>query len=174
MSLDSFHQSFYDITFFVSHRCLCCTTNDFLADHSADGEHNQVSVSNGKKLRFVQLYTSRSYEDRRNQLVTPADEEENYRSQVGGEDEEDKDDERARKKHVLSPLLVDAISKTAQVVWAHTKKQEGLTGRSDMRLQTAVAALLSVFNLVASVYGRYNRGNDSITTPRKERCKFFK
>lgn len=41
-------------------------------------------------------------------------------------------------QHVLSPRLVDAISQTAQVVWANTKKEEGLTGRSDIRLQTAV------------------------------------
>lgn len=41
-------------------------------------------------------------------------------------------------KHVLSPRLVDAIAKTTQVVWANSKKQEGLIGRSDIRLQTAV------------------------------------
>jgi hypothetical protein len=39
---------------------------------------------------------------------------------------------------VLSPIMVDAISRTAQVVWANTRKQEGLLGRSDMPLQTAV------------------------------------
>ena len=49
-------------------------------------------------------------------------------------------------KHVLSPLLVDAISKTAQVVWANTKKQEGLTGRSDVRLQTAVGMPVAMDN----------------------------
>lgn len=96
-------------------------------------------------MRFVQLYTSRSYENRRNQLVTPADEEENYLKQVNGDaDEHDDDDNHTKKKHVLSPLLVDAISKTAQVVWAHTKKQEGLLGRSDMRLQTAVGMPVAV------------------------------
>lgn len=113
---------------------------------SADSEHDPVSVDDGKKLRFVQLYTSRSYEDRRNQLVTPADEEENYKSQVGAPSDETSDDEddHSRKQHVLSPLLVDAISKTAQVVWAHTKKQEGLLGRSDMKLQTAVGMPVAV------------------------------
>jgi hypothetical protein len=48
--------------------------------------------------------------------------------------------------HVLSPLLVDAISKTAQVVWANTKKQEGLLGRSDIRLSTAVGMPVAVDN----------------------------
>ena len=42
------------------------------------------------------------------------------------------------KKHVLSPKLVDAIANTAQVVWANCQEREGLLGRSDMRLQTAV------------------------------------
>ncbi len=108
-------------------------------------EHNALAISNGKKLRFVQLYTSRSYENRRNQLVTPADEEDNYAKQVNGDaDEHDDDDNHTKKKHVLSPLLVDAISKTAQVVWAHTKKREGLLGRSDMRLQTAVGMPVAV------------------------------
>lgn len=49
-------------------------------------------------------------------------------------------------EHVLSPLLVDAISKTAQVVWANTKKQEGLLGRSDIRLSTAVGMPVAVDN----------------------------
>jgi hypothetical protein len=41
-------------------------------------------------------------------------------------------------KHVLSPKLVNAISSTAQVVWANCDETQGLLGRSDMRLQTAV------------------------------------
>lgn len=47
-------------------------------------------------------------------------------------------------KHVLSPRLVDAISQTAQVVWANTLKQEGLTGRSDIPLHTAVGMPVAV------------------------------
>ncbi|KAL3904912.1 MAG: hypothetical protein SGILL_009888, partial [Bacillariaceae sp.] len=76
-------------------------------------------------------------------LVRPSDEEENYNSQVNGEKEEE-DNATDHKKHVLSPTLVDAISKTAQVVWAHTRKSDGLTGRSDMRLQTAVGMPVAV------------------------------
>ncbi|KAG7361257.1 hypothetical protein IV203_036357 [Nitzschia inconspicua] len=101
-------------------------------------------VSQNKRLRFVQLYTSKSYENRRNMLVRPADEEENYKSKVNGEDIPDEDSASSLKKHVLSPTLVDAISKTAQVVWAHTRKSEGLTGRSEMRLQTAVGMPVAV------------------------------
>jgi hypothetical protein len=75
-------------------------------------------------------------------LVRPADEEENYNQQVNGSHEEDSSSDL--EKHVLSPTLVDAISKTAQVVWAHTRKSEGLTGRSDIRLQTAVGMPVAV------------------------------
>lgn len=47
-------------------------------------------------------------------------------------------------KHKLSPQLVDAIAKSAQVVWANCENQEGLLGRSDMRLQTAVGMPVAV------------------------------
>jgi hypothetical protein len=101
------------------------------------------------KLRFVQLYTSKSYENRRSMLVRPSDEEEEYQNQVNGGQQDDhdnfhEDSAKDLEKHVLSPTLVEAISKTAQVVWAHTRKSEGLTGRSDIRLQTAVGMPVAV------------------------------
>jgi len=106
-------------------------------------DSSDVSTRNsGKKLRFVQLYTSKSYANRRPMLVRPTDEEENYNVQVNGSTTEDSTSDL--EKHVLSPTLVDAISKTAQFVWAHTKKMEGLTGRSDIRLQTAVGMPVAV------------------------------
>lgn len=82
-----------------------------------------------RKQRFVQLYTSKSYESRRSELVNPPENDGGMRRSGSTEN---------LQKHVLSPRLVDAISQTTQVVWANTKKQEGLTGRSDIRLQTAV------------------------------------
>jgi hypothetical protein len=102
----------------------------------------------GRKLRFVQLYTSKSYESRRSMLVTPPEDEDS-------DDDEDPlhhhdhhhDHECTQQdleKHVLSPRLVDAISKTAQVVWANTLKHEGLTGRSDIPLHTAVGMPVAV------------------------------
>lgn len=102
--------------------------------------------SNGKretKLRFVQLYTSKSYANRRSMLVTPPedDEEEDYSDNNNMAHHHHHDHECTKddlEKHKLSPRLVDAISKTAQVVWANTVKQEGLTGRSDIPLHTAV------------------------------------
>jgi hypothetical protein len=77
-------------------------------------------------------------------LVRPADEEENYKAKVSGDDISDEESTSNLEKHVLSPTLVDAISKTAQVVRAHTRKSEGLTGRSEMRLQTAVGMPVAV------------------------------
>mmetsp|Transcript_24572 Transcript_24572/g.56223 ORF Transcript_24572/g.56223 Transcript_24572/m.56223 type:complete len:919 (+) Transcript_24572:629-3385(+) len=67
------------------------------------------------------LYTSKIYEDQRCKLVKPEDK--------TAQDEE---------MHVLSPKLIDAVGSSTQVVWANCQKQEGLLGRSDMRLQTAV------------------------------------
>jgi hypothetical protein len=87
------------------------------------------------KLRFVQLYTSKSFSNRRSMLVTPPEDE------IEDDYNHDHDHECTAadlEKHKLSPRLVNAISKTAQVVWANTLKHEGLTGRSDIPLHTAV------------------------------------
>jgi hypothetical protein len=122
-------------------------------EQGEQGECGAMVVANSSKPRFVQLYTSKMFESRRAELVNPPEEEE--------EDDDDDDDDDANKivragqrrggnndphleEHVLSPRLVDAISKTAQVVWATTKKQEGLIGRSDIRLQTAVGMPVAV------------------------------
>ena len=112
-------------------------TNDCV-EEKRDSNGVPTTENRANKLRFVQLYTSKSYENRRPMLVRPTEEEEINNSQAT----EDSSDEL--EKHVLSPTLVDAISKTAQVVWAHTKKTEGLTGRSDIRLQTAVGMPVAV------------------------------
>lgn len=95
---------------------------------------SQNSSSKSRSIRFLQLYTSKSYNSRRNDLLRPTaeDSEEEECSSNGHSSSEDLE------KHVLSPLLVDAISKTCEVVWANCEEREGLLGRSDMRLQTAV------------------------------------
>mmetsp|Transcript_18737 Transcript_18737/g.38382 ORF Transcript_18737/g.38382 Transcript_18737/m.38382 type:complete len:947 (-) Transcript_18737:127-2967(-) len=72
--------------------------------------------------RFVQLYTSKSYDAHRSNLIDASEEE----------------DVANVSKHVLSPQLVDAISKSTQVVWSTCTSANGLLGRSDMKLQTAV------------------------------------
>lgn len=94
-------------------------------------KQGDVSISHKRNIKFLQLYTSKSYKNRRQDLLRPAseDSEASLKSQNSSEE---------IKKHVLSPKLVDAIANTAQVVWANCQEREGLLGRSDMRLQTAV------------------------------------
>jgi len=108
-------------------------------------------LKHAKHVRFVELYTSKSYSDQKSKLVAPSKKlTDRLFKKSGGRqaflyDDEDEDDpilndEEARdvEKHKLSPKLVDAISYSSQVVWANCQKTEGLLGRSDMRLQTAV------------------------------------
>ena len=95
-----------------------------------------------RKKRFVQLYTSKSYADKRAQLVSPERKYDGTTESALATSEPCTASEL--EKHKLSPQLVDAISKSAQVVWANCQKQEGLLGRSDMRLQTAVGMPVAV------------------------------
>ena len=133
---------------------------------STPDEQQQNAGSNGAlvktgdnkkgRLRFVQLYTSKSYENRRSMLVNPPEDEEDEEDSFGmghdhhhdhhhhGHHHEHECTKSDLEKHVLSPRLVDAISETAQVVWANTLKQEGLTGRSDIPLHTAVGMPVAV------------------------------
>jgi len=85
------------------------------------------SSERSRKIKFLQLYTSKSYNNRRNDLLRPA----------SGECED-------TQKHVLSPDVVDVISSTAQVVWAHFPERKGLHSRPDMCLQTAVGMPVAV------------------------------
>ena len=87
-----------------------------------------------KILRFLQLYTSKSYHDQRCNLLSPP-------SDFCRTDLNDSD---SIEKHVLSPRLVDAVVSSMQVVWANCQRQEGLLGRSDMCLQTAVGMPVAV------------------------------
>ena len=107
-------------------------------------------AGNSTQPRFVQLYTSKSFSEKRSMLVNPDEEDDTENNALvpagGGTKPSGTKSSENLSKHVLSPLLVDAISKTAQVVWANTKKQEGLTGRSDVRLQTAVGMPVAMDN----------------------------
>ena len=85
-------------------------------------------------LHFVQLYTSKSFESHRAELVNPP----SPSSKIQESNDED------LSEHVLSPQLVNSISLTSDVVWANTKRQEGLAGRSDIHFQTAVGVPVAV------------------------------
>lgn len=47
-------------------------------------------------------------------------------------------------EHVLSPRIVEAVTHSTQVVWANCQKTEGLLGRSDIKLQTAIGMPVGV------------------------------
>jgi len=151
--------------------------NNNLAGGSSSSE-TTVNKSGARKLRFVQLYTSKSFENRRSELINPPEDrdgeggtstnifdsknceqrntavhdhvhhqQQNHHQQQQQQNQDQQQHECTTEdleKHKLSPRLVDAISKTAQVVWANTLKQEGLTGRSDIPLHTAVGMPVAV------------------------------
>jgi hypothetical protein len=131
-------------------------TSTFSFSDQPTGNRSLVtSNESSRNLRFVQLYTSKAYQNRRSELVEPPnenedddDEEENngVLSATGANSKHDSTAENLQ-KHVLSPRLVEAIAKTTQVVWANSRKREGLLGRSDIRLQTAVGMPVAVDDL---------------------------
>ena len=97
------------------------------------------ALEKDRSMKFLQLYTSKSFNSRRNDLLKP--------------DNEDSDSEQAEnnvaesiQKHMWSPMMVKAIATNARVMWANCQKQEGLLGRSDMRLQTAVGVPVAMDN----------------------------
>lgn len=93
-------------------------------------------------LKFVQLYTSKSYENRRNELINPPENENDVEDSLRPDNYES--DDSSVEKHVLSPRLVNSIYESAQVVWASSHSPGGLIGRSDIQLQTAVGLPVAV------------------------------
>ena len=126
------------------------------------------------KKRFLQLYTSKAYNDQRSKLVQPRAE-----SSTSDDDTceavnsslDDNNDARGdcntsanndalaipamrrsnsdtslelEREHVLSPRIVEAVTHSTQVVWANCQRSEGLLGRSDVRLQTAIGMPVGV------------------------------
>lgn len=108
-----------------------------------DSNVSEGGRKTGKHPKFVQLYTSKSYDNKRSKLVRPPDEQDLERDGAPAALRRRNSIEDLN-EHVLSPRLVEAISSTAQVVWANCHKSEGLTGRSDMPLQTAVGMPVAV------------------------------
>jgi hypothetical protein len=115
------------------------------------------------KKRFLQLYTSKAYCDQRSKLVQPHDNENDSEGGSGGGDSYPPNgagdgatspNKSSRQlsvrrsssvaslaldeEHVLSPRIVEAVTRSTQVVWANCQKSEGLLGRSDIKLQTAI------------------------------------
>eukprot|EP00523_Entomoneis_sp_CCMP467_P012532 CAMPEP_0168787820 /NCGR_PEP_ID=MMETSP0725-20121227/12004_1 /TAXON_ID=265536 /ORGANISM="Amphiprora sp., Strain CCMP467" /LENGTH=167 /DNA_ID=CAMNT_0008838051 /DNA_START=145 /DNA_END=645 /DNA_ORIENTATION=+ len=132
--------------------------------HQSTEASNTVTGSNGKRFRFVQLYTSRSYESRRQDLLNP--EEDEYESKhhpekyaqanaTGGTILTPEEQFNHHSNQNNSNGIGSDVKNGSQEQWkpfhkqrkwfgATTKKQEGLIGRSDVRLQTAVGMPVAV------------------------------
>jgi len=122
------------------------------------------------KKRFLQLYTSKAYCNQRSKLVQPHDDvdmefdNDNQTTDAAAGSSSShqlvlhnknankntkhpilEDDEH---EHVLSPRIVEAVTKSAQVVWANCQNSQsekgGLLGRSDIKLQTAIGMPVGV------------------------------
>ena len=115
------------------------------------------------KKRFLQLYTSKAYGSKREQLVQPHDNDNVSTSPPSSSSTSSPSSPSSSKsrqltlrrtssaatleldqEHVLSPRIVEAVTHSTQVVWANCQKNEGLLGRSDMKLQTAIGMPVGV------------------------------
>lgn len=121
--------------------------------HSSSGSNKPPAAMskvnaepNQTLLRFAQLYISNRSDNLRSKLVRPAGT--NSASTVVQENSFDAGDEEAS-KHIISPSLIDAIRRTRVedvVAWATCPRQDGLLGRNDVRLQTAVSMPVLIDN----------------------------
>jgi len=120
------------------------------------------------RKRFLQLYTSKAYGNQRSKLVQPHINDDEYDVVVDENDDKKPASAAADQlnastqqqqmivkrsnnniniedeEHVLSPRIVEAVTHSTQVVWANCQKTEGLLGRSDMKLQTAIGMPVGV------------------------------
>ena len=126
-------------------------------------------TSKPPKKRFLQLYTSKAYGNQRSKLVQPHDngeEEKDSKEPSSGSSSNGSPDRKPSasssstqlaiqrsssaanlkldEEHVLSPRIVEAVTHSTQVVWANCQKTEGLLGRSELKLQTAIGMPVGV------------------------------
>ena len=142
-------------------RTLCTRAEDSNANISS------AITTKPPKKRFLQLYTSKAYCNQRSKLVQPH-ENENDEDGSSPDSSGDKSGVNGRyagsssrqlatlrrsssevsleleREHVLSPRIVEAVTNSTQVVWANCQKSEGLLGRSDVKLQTAIGMPVGV------------------------------
>lgn len=143
-----------------------------------------TSMQRQPNKRFLQLYTSKAYGAQRSKLVQPHEEAEFVNNE--DEDEETGIDNTTANdtvndaannsqlvlhnnnakqqnisidedEHVLSPRIVEAVTKSAHVVWANCQSEQqngGLLGRSDIKLQTAIGMPVGI-DEAGHVWGEY-------------------
>ena len=104
-----------------------------ISSHFIKLTHSQNLTEGGKcsmnNLRFKQLYTNPTYEDFHSLLVQPTVTNINCSVNNTSEDSD---------KHKFSPIICKSVCEGGQIVWANTCIQEGLTGRVELPLNTAV------------------------------------
>ena len=121
--------------------------NDPLS-REAEQDDSDKTVAPGNK-RFLQLYTSKAYCSLRAKLVQPHDAEDN----ADGRDVSRRGCalvpasspslEHEHSRHVLSPRIVEAVTQSAQVVWANCRTgRDGLLGRSDIQVNALIRLLV--------------------------------
>lgn len=143
-----------------------------ICELTAESSMKQPSSSKKKsKKRFLQLYTSKAYGNQRSKLVQPHHRNEDNNDKDGNNEDGFTDKQptppssaaaassssqqmivkrrgsfgnEEDEEHVLSPRIVEAVTHSTQVVWANCQKTEGLLGRSDMKLQTAIGMPVGV------------------------------
>ncbi|CAM9521477.1 unnamed protein product, partial [Choristocarpus tenellus] len=88
---------------------------------------NASAPFSSSSMHFVELYTSPSINNLRSKLMKPpsADWAEN---------------QHEASNHKFSPMICEAVRDGGHIVWANTTLSEGLLGRSDLPLRTAVGA----------------------------------
>jgi hypothetical protein len=87
-----------------------------------------ICISSGQdpQLKFIQLYTSPTYEDFHSLLLQP------------DEDVTGTSSNRDEDTHRFSPVICRGVCDGGQIVWANTRISQGLTGRDELPLNTAV------------------------------------
>ncbi len=148
------------------------TYNDDSSLENTQQRTSPSSRKKKSKKRFLQLYTSKAYGNQRSKLVQPHindddvdDDNDNKKSAAASavaaaqptpsrEESSSSQQQMIVKRsssysiedeeHVLSPRIVEAVTHSTQVVWANCQKSEGLLGRSDMKLQTAIGMPVGV------------------------------
>jgi hypothetical protein len=105
-----------------------CSALDF--DIGELWQATKDEVDGKPKLAFKQLYTNPAYEDFHSLVVRP----DSYTIDCSSVNNRSQDEN----KHKFSPIICRGVCDKGQVVWANTTIKEGLTGRVDLPLNTAV------------------------------------
>lgn len=100
-----------------------CAVLDFDIGELWCAKKSSSSPRSQTNFSFLQLHTSPTYEDKYSLLIHP-----------NSKDNHDKDEDT----HVFSPILCRGVCDGGQIVWANTRLSAGLTGKSEMPLNTAV------------------------------------